>query len=592
LWYQYGVQLTCVLDTQVAYEQIQLNRILKEGSYKNDRLTSALAKLDGCLSKIADIQENDFDREASKDLISKLFVDFRKDKHFVNTATRMIVDKARLNRSYGRGKMVTPSSREKSPQSAYASLCSQIKNLETDRLEFGEEFAGHLVTYVESTTRKLTDFDITSLELLKTSSPILERTAQQSLSFHVAISDARFVTYLLIEGILSKKKFLKMVDGLIGDLQHQHHRIVAILETFNTCINGIETLGLSNFEKVKKKIIDRLEHLDEESQNQMNEILTSLSEEKRSPTIDASPTKPVRWSTEGESSITDLHLPPSPMSKQQHSPLGENSQQESTPSPFSLLFAPVSYVVLLSELCDVDYKSKYETRSEQRSAEDYWTRRPLSEPMLLSASLDAFFLLPLYEVLRLLLAKSETTRDKIIELLQRSQLYVETFRDHAQEDNEEDRTTPFVFSDWNIIPSLSSGNTERDLICRVIRIEDGTIARVIGRKGSSITELRTHVLDVTMFTCSSARTKMFIIGTKAAVTRTTLLIPKRSSIVISRGLADKFDYSSLQRINKKTRCKVVVNHDYKQGPFFEIILFGDDTATQKAFELINKLSSN
>jgi hypothetical protein len=560
----------------MAYEQLQLKNILEIGQ-NNDRLTAALARLEGSLSKIADFCENDTERDAALELIQKQFSDFGKEKSYISSCAKMIVDKARLNRAFGKRKTFL----DHSPQQKFAEICSKIKNSGVDGTE---EFLSSLTAYIETTSRRL-EVPTTPLQILSPSSTKLEHIAHQSFLRHVSESDARFITCLLFEGILSRKKYIKIVDGIIGDLKHQSHRIVAILETVVNHANGIELFGRSNFDKIVKKLHERMDQV--ENAEKVKQLL-----EKAKSNSPKSPSSPTRWSSslnEKSSPISSMHFPALP--KVTYSPGGQSFQGDVPPCPFATLFAPVSYVVELSELCDVDYGSKYETRSEQRSAGDYWTRRPLSEPMLLSAALDAFFLLPLYEVLRLLLVRSHMQRDAVIELLQRCQIYVESFRDHAQEDTEEEKTNTndqFTFSDWNIIPTMSSGSLDQDVILRVIRIEDGTISRVIGRKGSTINNLRTHVLNVSMYTCTGY-SKLFLIGTRAAVTRATLLIPKKSTIIVASNLVDRFDHATLLRLTKKTKCKIMVGN-YVQGTFLEIILFGDDAATKKAIDAISKIT--
>uniref|UniRef100_A0A0E0JK85 3'-5' exonuclease domain-containing protein n=1 Tax=Oryza punctata TaxID=4537 RepID=A0A0E0JK85_ORYPU len=164
----------------------------------------------------------------------------------------------------------------------------------------------------------------------------------------------------------------------------------------------------------------------------------------------------------------------------------------------------ISFVSLLADprYCGMAYPEKEEVRTLLRQDPNFWTHRPLSEMMIRAATDDVRFLLSIHEKMMKKLSKVSLWRLSV-----RSELYCRCF---CINDN--------MYADWPPLPTVPD-EIEPDVyvpeadILSVLDVPPGKMGRVIGRKGSSIMEVKGSCnVEIHIGGAKGPPDRVFIIG--------------------------------------------------------------------------------
>uniref|UniRef100_A0A0D9V238 3'-5' exonuclease domain-containing protein n=1 Tax=Leersia perrieri TaxID=77586 RepID=A0A0D9V238_9ORYZ len=164
----------------------------------------------------------------------------------------------------------------------------------------------------------------------------------------------------------------------------------------------------------------------------------------------------------------------------------------------------ISFVHLLADprYCGMPYPEKEEVRTLLRQDPNFWKNRPLSEMMIRAATDDVRFLLSIHEKMMEKLSNVSLWRLSV-----RSELYCRCF---CINDN--------LYADWPPLPTVPD-EIEPDVyvpevdILSVLDVPPGKMGRVIGRKGSSIMEVKQSCnVEIHIGGAKGPPDRVFIIG--------------------------------------------------------------------------------
>ncbi|XP_006644259.1 uncharacterized protein LOC102701212 [Oryza brachyantha] len=164
----------------------------------------------------------------------------------------------------------------------------------------------------------------------------------------------------------------------------------------------------------------------------------------------------------------------------------------------------ISFVHLLADprYCGMPYPEKEEVRTLLRQDPNFWTNRPLSQMMMRAATDDVRFLLSIHEKMM-----EKLTKVSLWRLSVRSELYCRCF---CINDN--------LYADWPPLPTVPD-EIEPDVyvpeadILSVLDVPPGKMGRVIGRKGSSIMEVKQSCnVEIHIGGAKGPPDRVFIIG--------------------------------------------------------------------------------
>ncbi|KAF3324569.1 Exonuclease 3'-5' domain-containing protein 1 [Carex littledalei] len=164
----------------------------------------------------------------------------------------------------------------------------------------------------------------------------------------------------------------------------------------------------------------------------------------------------------------------------------------------------ISFVGLLADprYCGMSYPEKEEVRVLLRQDPSFWTKRPLSDMMIQSATDDVRFLLYIYSKLM-----DKLTNLSLWRVLLRGALYCRCF---CLSNNN--------FADWPPLPPIPDGlagedSVPQEEILSVLDVPPGKMGRVIGRRGASIMSIKQSCnAEIHMGGAKGPPDRVFIIG--------------------------------------------------------------------------------